>query len=74
MNPFIMCLPVTLPPAASTRDTTVASTSGMKPSIACEVNTCGMPATLIWSLKLTVLPASNPRSPPPMAHFQSQAW
>ena len=68
-----MCLPVTFAPAASTRDTTVASTSGMKPSRACEVNTCGIPATLTWSLKLTVLPASNPLLPPPMAHFQSQA-
>ena len=31
-------------------------------------------ATMIWSLKLTVLPDSSPRSCPPMAHFQSQAW
>ena len=72
-KPIMACLPTTLPPAARTRVTTVASTSGTKPSRAADVKTCGIPATLMWSLNETVLPASSPLADPPMSHFHSHA-
>jgi hypothetical protein len=47
MKPFIMFLPMTWPPAAATRGTTVATVAGMNPSSPCEVNTWEIPATRI---------------------------
>src|SRR5262249_20840435 len=73
VGPFMLFLPITRPPAASTRLTTVASKSGMYPSIPYEPRVRGTPATAMWSLKLTVFPTSGPELAPSMTHFQSQA-
>ena len=66
-------LPMMVPPACNTRVTTVASKSGMKPSRAKEPKLIGIPATAMWSLKLTVLPASRPSAAPSIRHFHIQA-
>src|SRR4029453_3841056 len=73
LSPFITFLPMMVPPACKTRVTTVASKSGMKPSRAKEPKLIGIPASAMWSLKLTVLPFSRPSAAPSIRHFHIQA-
>ena len=56
-------LPVIVAPAASNRDTTVASRVGMNPSSVSEPFIIGTPATIVLSLTATVRPASGPLPP-----------
>ncbi|OLT15469.1 hypothetical protein BJF78_01975 [Pseudonocardia sp. CNS-139] len=72
-RPFMVFLPTIVAPAASTRAATVASKSGTKPSSAYVPKVQGMPATAVWSLKLTVLPASRPSEAPLISHFHIHA-
>jgi hypothetical protein len=53
-------LPAIVAPAASIRDTIVASRDGTKPSRVAEPFIIGTPATAVLSLTATVRPASGP--------------
>src|SRR2546423_9057541 len=55
-------LPVIVAPAASSRETIVASRDGTNPSTVREPFIIGTPATIVLSLTATVRPASGPPS------------
>ena len=66
-------LPAIVAPAASIRDTMVASRVGTKPSIVVEPFIIGTPATIVLSLTATVRPASGPSPPSVMSVVTYQA-
>ena len=67
-----LVLPRTVAPASRRRVTTVASTSGMKPSSSRLPFIIGTPATQIASFTPTVLPASGPSGAPSISQRQYQ--
>src|SRR5882672_8154444 len=66
-------LPTIVPPASSTRVTTVASRVGTKPSTVLEPFIIGTPATVMLSLMATLSPASGPLGAPAMSVVTYQA-
>ena len=59
------------PPASNIRDTTVASTSGTKPSNNREPFIKGMPATHVLSFMAIVFPSNFPLEAPLMSQRQA---
>src|SRR5580704_5553524 len=66
-------LPTMVPPASRMRSTTVASISGMQPSSVADPFIIGTPASMMLSLRTTVLPLSFPDGAPCTVDFTYQA-
>src|SRR5438309_11398288 len=64
-NSSRLVFPIGMPPAARTRDTTVASYGGRQPSRMRDEHVVGMPRVQRLSFSATGTPASGPGSAPP---------